>query len=582
MDHGCFHAQFGPFQTVTGSASTTGTAPNINTIHTQYTVNLTSGGGSVTYRPARSGDWTMMIDPGISVTVLDPGGAEVPLLLTDSNTGCSQLPLARVYNLTANTVYRFVFGPSSAATVDIVMEKLSDFEAFYYRDADADGYGFSDDATITACDAPAGRVTDDSDCNDASATVNPAASEVANGVDDNCNGEVDEGTAPLVTYYRDADGDGYGNASESQQATSAPAGFVTNDDDCNDASATVNPDAEEICDGLDNDCNGEVDDLEDALGEIIEHACQHAELGPFQTIGSGEDLSAPHTAYTVKLTESAGSFNGSANFEMFEAGEKIVMLGADQPVRLLNEAGEEITAERSASTEGCEALAAARLYDLEAGWYRLEFGPTDQSSVLVVLEAGDHDHEEESLYADADGDGFGDPDRPLAACGEQPGVDNADDCDDSDPALNPEAEEVCDEVDNDCDGTVDAVDGASVCDASCGPVEIVARQSYSPNRAEPGQVELATPVAMQIPRQLPLSAGCALVQRASLRIETDARRAIKCDYIGLGTQYRLLRCTGRVRGGETVQASKVSLSVKGLRQCGPTEVRLTLADNVCQ
>jgi hypothetical protein len=55
----------------------------------------------------------------------------------------------------------------------------------------------------------------DGDCDDNNAAINPAALEVCNGIDDDCNGLTDDGLT-FVTYYADADGDGYGAATISQ------------------------------------------------------------------------------------------------------------------------------------------------------------------------------------------------------------------------------------------------------------------------------------------------------------------------------------------------------------------------------
>ncbi|MBK7684584.1 MAG: putative metal-binding motif-containing protein [Bacteroidetes bacterium] len=106
----------------------------------------------------------------------------------------------------------------------------------YYADGDADGFG---DATIsqsTCNGAPVGYVTDATDCNDANAAINPGATEVCNGIDDNCNGLADDGLT-FVTYYADADVDGYVHAPFLNLLVTVSVGYVTDATDCNDNNA---------------------------------------------------------------------------------------------------------------------------------------------------------------------------------------------------------------------------------------------------------------------------------------------------------------------------------------------------------
>ncbi len=129
----------------------------------------------------------------------------------------------------------------------------------WFLDADGDGYG-TEDATMTACSQPDGFVPQAGDCNDTSPEVNPGAEEVCNNTDDDCDGQVDEGV--MSPFFLDADSDGFGDPAVPVEACSAPEGYVIDDSDCDDTHAAINPDATEVCDGMDNDCDALVDDTE--------------------------------------------------------------------------------------------------------------------------------------------------------------------------------------------------------------------------------------------------------------------------------------------------------------------------------
>src|SRR5689334_24906936 len=62
------------------------------------------------------------------------------------------------------------------------------------------------------------------------------------------------------TYYRDSDKDGYGNPAVSVTANFPPYGYVSDHGDCNDNNPAIHPGANEICDGVDQNCNGAADD----------------------------------------------------------------------------------------------------------------------------------------------------------------------------------------------------------------------------------------------------------------------------------------------------------------------------------
>ncbi|MFT5685431.1 MAG: hypothetical protein ACI8RZ_006382, partial [Myxococcota bacterium] len=137
-----------------------------------------------------------------------------------------------------------------------------DAETFY---ADSDGDGFADPgSTAIACEAPSGYlavgISDDTDCDDSDSAINPDAEEVCDSVDNNCDGNVDEDATDAVTYYGDSDGDGYGGTTFTTTACEAPTAYVTDSSDCDDLNADAYPGAEEVCDGVDNDCDGDTDE----------------------------------------------------------------------------------------------------------------------------------------------------------------------------------------------------------------------------------------------------------------------------------------------------------------------------------
>ena len=121
----------------------------------------------------------------------------------------------------------------------------------YYADDDGDGYGDAD-RPVDSCYRDYGLAVDVGDCNDDDPNANPAGTEVCDAVDNNCDGVTDEGL-PKV-YYPDSDGDGYGSEAE---ATCEDRGeYVELGGDCDDARATVNPDADELCNEIDDNCDG--------------------------------------------------------------------------------------------------------------------------------------------------------------------------------------------------------------------------------------------------------------------------------------------------------------------------------------
>ena len=144
--------------------------------------------------------------------------------------------------------------------------------ATWYADADNDGYG---DLAVsqTACSRPAGYRSNHNDCDDTDGAINPAAIEVCDGVDNECDTLVDDDDDSLdlssaTSWYTDGDGDGFGDPDSVSLTCLAPSGTVTDDTDCDDGNANVNPSAVEAWyDGLDADCAGDNDYDADGDGD---------------------------------------------------------------------------------------------------------------------------------------------------------------------------------------------------------------------------------------------------------------------------------------------------------------------------
>ena len=130
----------------------------------------------------------------------------------------------------------------------------------FYLDSDEDGYG-DPEHPQEACSAPEGTVDNNEDCNDLETLAHPNFFEICDGVDNNCDNQVDEDSAlDTVAFYADFDGDEHGDPNNITYACSTPENHVTTNDDCNDSNNSIYPNANEICDGEDNDCDDETDE----------------------------------------------------------------------------------------------------------------------------------------------------------------------------------------------------------------------------------------------------------------------------------------------------------------------------------
>ena len=261
-----------------------------------------------------------------------------------------------------------------------------------------DGVGGVEDDSgePTLADNDQDGFTEDEDCNDNDGTIYPGATEVCDNIDNNCDGQVDEDVT--TTYYRDADGDGFGDEDNYQEACSAPTGYVPNGNDCADDDSEAYPGNTETCDYIDNDCDGQVDE------DVTTTYYADSDVDGYGDPENGVDACSQPAGY-VEDDQDCDDTSDQAFPGNLEICDEI--------------------------DNNCD-------------------GQVDEDVTTTY-------------YADLDGDNWGDASVTEEACSKPTGyAKTAGDCDDSAAAVNPDADEECDLIDNDCDGTTDEDDAIDV------------------------------------------------------------------------------------------------------------------------
>jgi hypothetical protein len=154
-------------------------------------------------------------------------------------------------------------------------ERDEDCDPATFGDRDSDRDGFTDAACCNGTGAD--RLCGD-DCDDALPSVHPTEAETCDRLDNDCDGLTDE--TVLHTFYRDVDGDGHGVATDTVPDCSAPPGYAVVGNDCNDMLRAINPGAAEACDGtVDEDCDEAVDEACPCTPEGTSRSCGPMAVG---------------------------------------------------------------------------------------------------------------------------------------------------------------------------------------------------------------------------------------------------------------------------------------------------------------
>ncbi|MBI2339387.1 MAG: FG-GAP repeat protein [Deltaproteobacteria bacterium] len=309
-----------------------------------------------------------------------------------------------------------------AATNDDCNDSAADYYPGAPTECDTEDRNCDDIADIDDGDGD-GLASCEGDCNDTDPSINPSAFEECDpdDVDENCNGYADDadpdGAEGKVTRYTDADNDGYGDTNDAtgtDYCDPPSSGVSTTNDDCDDANSAINPVATEICDTIDNDCDGATDDDDSSVtGQGTWYADSDGD-------GYGDESDTTGTLFC----DDPGSGYAATNTDCDDSDSSI------------NPSATEIC-DASDTDEDCDGLA-----------------DDDDSSATG----------KSSYYTDIDGDGYGDETASAVDyCDPPAGVAATnDDCDDGDSSTHPASTDTCfDGMDSNCDGTSDGCEPAT-------------------------------------------------------------------------------------------------------------------------
>ena len=270
-------------------------------------------------------------------------------------------------------------------------------------DSDSGGSGDSD-SEIAELDLDGDGFNTEDDCDDDNAAVNPDAEEVCDGEDNNCDGATDIDAIDATIYYSDEDGDGFGDPAALVASCEDAPGLVLDDTDCDDDDDQVHPEATEVCDDVDNNCDGLTDDDDPAL-----------------------DLSTATTWYRDLDGDGHGNPGDSREACQGAADEASAGNDCDDGDATVSPSAQEVC---GGGDEDCDELVDDEDDSIDPGSLQ-------------------------SSFYDTDGDGYGNAAAADACVVPSGAVSEGGDCDDENTDVNPGAPELCDERDNDCDGLTD-------------------------------------------------------------------------------------------------------------------------------
>jgi hypothetical protein len=279
--------------------------------------------------------------------------------------------------------------------------------------------------------------------------------EVCDTVDNNCNGDVDEGVEN--TYYLDDDGDGFGTDDDTIEACAPQGDYVADSGDCDDGDDTVYPGASESCNNTDDDCDGDVDEGvkntyyldDDGDGYGDPSTTQDDCSAPTDYATNADDCDDTDDTINPGASESCNNTDDDCDGDVDEGVKNTYYLDDDG-----DGYGDPSTTQDDCSAPTDYVANADDCDDTDD-----TINPDESESCNNTDDDCDGDVDEgvgTTYYLDDDGDSYGDPNTTQVACSAPTDyVSNSDDCDDTDSSINPDGSESCNRKDDDCDGDTD-------------------------------------------------------------------------------------------------------------------------------
>ena len=347
------------------------------------------------------------------------------------------------------------------------------------------------------------------------------------------------------TYFRDIDGDGYGDPQNTIEDPSPapPDGYVANDYDCNDSNPSINPSAVETCNLIDDNCNGLADDNDPAVTGQLD----------FYFDGDGDGYGAGAMQKACIPPAASAIVDGDCNDQdpyIKPGAAEVCDYGVDNDCNSVSDDNDpgvigqyEFYPDTDMDGFGAGNAQPTLSCSNPPGMAYADASDCDDDDPLInpfmqeVCDGGidnncnqlvdDEDSDvlgQQTWYADSDGDEYGDASASKDACVQPAGyVGDATDCDDTDAAVKPGGVEVCNSVDDDCNTTVDDNVPLPLAGAISGMAALCSSTSGTGGFEVPGD-PFATTYVWTLPAGLTIESGDGT---SSIQVKWTATAIVK-------------------------------------------------------